>query len=208
MRRPALTLAFVVASLCGCAGDDPVQMNPPDPIQNAAEAIQALTEAYRTEDYHDFAALLANDYAYFLNAPDPETGETQYDRATELRIHQRLFDPANIPPGDPLPPSAVGLQQVSIAMSQQSDFTERQDLYTNATPPGPLDPTRWIATEATYDASVFLQMQGETDYQLNGRCQFIVLENRTKAIGDAGKFTIYHWVDLDGATTTYRLPYR
>ena len=119
-----------------------------------------------------------------------------------------MFDPENIPRGDPPPPSAAWLQQVSIVMSPQSDFAERQDLYTNSTPPGPLDPTRWIATEATYGANVFLAMQGDTDYQVIGRCRFVVLEDRTKAIGDAGKFTIYHWEDLDGATTAYRLPYR
>jgi len=182
-------------------------MNPPDPIENAAETIQALADTYRSKDYEAFAALLANDYSYTYNEPDPETGVTQYDRATELRIHQRMFDPENIPPGDPPLPSDTWLQAVSITMSQQSGFAERADLYTNATPPGPLDPTHWIATEATYGADVFLQLQGDRAFQVRGRCSFVVIEDRSKAIGDIGKFTIYRWVDLDGATMIYRRRY-
>jgi hypothetical protein len=119
-----------------------------------------------------------------------------------------MFDPENIPPGDPPLPYAAWLQHVTITMLQQSEFAERPGLYTNATPPGPLDPALWIASEATYGAEVFLQMQGDTDYQVTGRCSFVVIEDRTRAIGDPGKFAIYIWEDLDGATTSYRRPFR
>ena len=208
MRRLALTLAFVVASLFGCAGDDPVQMMPPDPIGNAAETIQALAEAYFAEDYQAFAALLANDYTYVLNAPDPETGETQYDRATELRIHQRMFDPENIPPGDPPLDMEVWLQSVNILLTPEAAFQERHDLYTTSDPPGPLDPTHWKAEAASYGTSVFFQLQGETDFQVIGRDYFTVIEDRTKSIGEPGKFAIYRWEDLDGATSAYRRLFR
>jgi hypothetical protein len=202
MRRLALIFAFVVAGLCACAGDDPARITP-DPIENPAETIQALADAYRAKDFPAFEALLAEDYTFFLNEPDPDTGETQYDRVTELRIHQRMFDPQTIPPGDP-PPVARWLEAVSITLTSQTQFAERPDLYTNATPPGPLDPGRWIASEAAYAADAFLQLQGETDFQVRGRCNFVVLEDRTKAIGDLGKFTLYQWVDVDGAATSYR----
>jgi len=208
MRRLALTFVFLVAGLCACGDNDPVWVLPPDRIENPAEVIETLASAYRTKDYPLFESLLANDYTYFLNEPDSVTGETQWDRTTELRIHRRLFDPENIPQDDPPSPPAQWLQSISVTFMKQSAFDERPDLYTTAMPPGPLDPARWIATAATYGADILIQTQGETDFQLRGRCTFVVIEDRAKVIGDAGKFTIYQWADLDGSVTSMKQLFR
>jgi hypothetical protein len=205
MRRLVSILA--IAALAGC-GSGVMPPPPPDPITTPSEAIEALAAAYRAKDVQALAALLHADYRYFLYQPDPSTGWTEWDRTVELRIARRMFEPENIPPGDPALPGAGWLQSVTIALAPQSVFTERHDLYTNATPPGPLDPTRWIATEARYHADIFIATQGETDYQLIGDTRFVVVEDRSKDVGEFNKFTIYHWADLEpGAITAFKRPF-
>ena len=63
-------------------------------------------------------------------------------------------------------------------------------------PPGPFDPSRWIARSTYYGTNVFFQLQGDTDFQITGRAYFTILEDRTKQVGDAGKFLIVRWEDL------------
>ena len=146
-------------------------------------------------DYAAFEVLLSPDFIFILDMPT-DTGETNWGRTTENRIHQRMFDPENIPPGDSPLPFEYWLQSVTINLNPQTAFVERPDLYTTFDPPGPLDPTHWKAEAATYGTDVFFQLQGETDFQVTGRAYFTVLEDLTKQIGDPGKWLIYRWEDL------------
>jgi hypothetical protein len=38
--------------------------------------------------------------------------------------------------------------------------------------------------------------QSDTDYRVDGRANFVVIENRTKQLGEAHKFLLYRWEDL------------
>ena len=197
MQRLTLVFAFVVASLCGCTDDDdPVLPHTGHSIENAEETIQALADAYRAADYSKFEGLLADDFVFVLDMPNPDTGDTQWDRNTEYRLHQRMFDPEEIPLGDPPLDIGYWLNSVTINLTPESAFTERFDLYTTAIPPGPYDSNRWIARSATYGANVFFQLDGDTDYLVIGRASFTVLEDHTKHVGDPGKFLIVRWEDL------------
>lgn len=186
---------FALALAVGCAKEDPAKPVP-NPIDDAAELVQVFAGAYRTLDYAKFSALLADDYLFILDQPNPSTGEWQWDVATERRVHSRMFDPRSIPMGDPPLPADHWLQTVSITLTPQIMFSEQFGAYTTATPPGPLDPARWIARDAMYSADVFFQLQGETDYQISGRAYFVIIEDRSKQIGDVGKFLLWRWEDL------------
>lgn len=196
-RQLVTTLALVTLVASGCIfspeGEPPV---PEAPVDSAEALIQALASAYRTQNFAKFEGLLATDYLFILDMPNPDTGETQWDRTTELRIHQRMFDPENIPPGDPPLPPDNWLQTVSITLTPQGTFAERMDLYTTSDPPGTLDPTLWKAESAVYSTDVFFQLQGDTDFQVRGRADFTVITDLTKAVGDPGKFLILRWEDL------------
>jgi len=196
-RHFATTLALVTLVASGCIfspnSDPPV---PEQPVDSPETLIQALASSYRTQNYDKFQGLLAEDYLFILDMPNSDTGETQWNKTTELRIHQRMFDPENIPPGDPRLDPDLWLQSVSITLTAQADFVERPDLYTTYDPPGPLDPALWKAEFAIYSTDLFFQLQGETDYQVTGRAEFTVITDLTKNVGDAGKFLILRWEDL------------
>ena len=192
-----------IALVMGCENVDPQQPTP-NPIDDSAELIQVLAATYRAMDYPTFATLFCDGFMFVLDMPNPDTQETQWDLETELRIHRRMFEPRNIPPGEPPLPPEFWLQSVTITLTPQTSFVERPDLYTNSSPPGPLDPALWIARSATYGTDVFFQLAGETDYQIVGRADFTVLEDRNKQIGDPGKFCIYRWEDLGTTTKVIR----
>jgi len=166
------------------------------PEQDAPGLIENLARAYREQNFQAFEALLAPDFLFILDQPNPDTGETMWDRVTENRIHRRMFDPESIPPGDPPLDPLVWLQSVTINLLPEATFVERHDLYTTADPPGPLDPTHWRAQAASYGTNVYFQLQGDTDYLVNGRAYFTVLVDLTKQNGDPGKWLIYRWEDL------------
>jgi len=197
-RHLATTLALVMLVASGCifspTPEPPVR---PRQIQNPEDLIQVLADAYRAQDFNKFEGLLAVDYLFVLNEPDPITGETQWDRTTEYRIHQRMFDPENIPPGDPVLPAEDWLQTVSITLTAQGAFAERPDLYTTFDPPGPFDPTLWRAESSIYSTDVFFQMPNDRAFQVRGRADFTVITDLTKNIGDPGKFLIFRWEDLE-----------
>jgi len=196
LRRIASIAAIML--LAGCEEDKPLAPGPQPPA-SSEEFVQLLAMVYQTQDYATFSVLFADDFVFILDMQNPENGETQWDRTTELRLHQRMFVPENIPPGDPPLDMELWLQSVTVNLTPESAFTERFDLYTTAIPPGPYDSNRWIARSATYGANVFFQLYGETDFLVIGRASFTVLEDDTKHIGDPGKFLIVRWEDL-GAT--------
>lgn len=185
-----------ITLLAGCEKDKPMMAPGPQPPATSEEFVQVLATVYRTQDYATFSVLLADDFLFILDEPNPDTGETQWDVATERRIHSRMFNPENIPTNDPPLPMDFWLQAVDITLTPESSFTERLDLYSTAMPPGPFDPTHWIARSTTYGTNVFFQLQGDIDYQVTGRAYFTILEDRTKQVGDSGKFLIVRWEDL------------
>jgi hypothetical protein len=214
MRRLALILILVIMVQTGCDEDPIYSECPPYPlrIENAAGAsectplrplvrdsatlIQGISDAYLNQDYSRYEGLLAIDFHFVFAPSDPPKSQSLWNRETELLVHQRMFDPENIPPSDPPLDSMYWLQSVSINLTPEEAFAERQDLYTTSEPPGTLDPTRWKAEGAHYTTNVFFQLQGDVDYQISGRAYFVVLEDRTKLAGEPGKFVLYEWQDL------------
>ena len=169
------------------------------PVLTPEEVIQALAMAYRNMDRHLLADLLVNDparnaeYLFLLSAPT-DLGETQWDRDEEVRIHHRMFDPGNPPPGDPPVASELWVQSLAIALHPAEPFAERTDLYT--TNGGPLDPAIWRAVDARYSTYVFFDLTG-TDYKVEGQANFVVVEDLTKGLGAAHKFQLYVWEDIE-----------
>jgi hypothetical protein len=88
------------------------------------------------------------------------------------------------------------LVSIDIQLEPQTEWTERLDLYLSDTNPSGLNPTRWKVTDAQYHTYVLFTLQGTTSYQVNGRANFVVVEDLTKNVGDDRKFLIYRWEDL------------
>ncbi len=178
--------------------------HPPGPrLSDPQAVVQALALAYRRRDSDSFASLLAEDparnaeYLFLLSEPT-ELGETQWGYGEEARIHQRMFHPESPPPGDPPVPPELWLQEVAITLTPLENFTERVDLYSeNGGFDGKLDPMIWRVKDARYSTYVFFDFTG-TDYKVDGEANFVVIEDLTKDIGDAGKFLIYIWEDIYG----------
>ncbi|MFQ5599925.1 MAG: hypothetical protein ACE5G2_05155 [Candidatus Krumholzibacteriia bacterium] len=204
--RRNTTLAIVLTPLLlgGCIfSPDEVPIDVPDETivpENPEDLIRALELSYRQRKVDDFEAILANDaensaeYLFILSEATPE-GESQWGWAEEVRIHNRMFEPENLPPGEPPVPSELWLQSIDITLSIQRPFEERSDLYQDQG--GALSRERWLATDARYATSVFFQTQGETDFRVEGQANFVVIEDLTKEVGDAGKFLLLIWEDLD-----------
>jgi len=190
---------LAVVLVAGCVMKPEAGRSPaPVPCNCEADVVQAFADAYRARDHARLAGLLAPDFTFYRDAPDPQTGELSWDRATEVQIHQRMFDPSSIPANDTPLAHEFWLMAVSITLTAQTSFTERLDLYTTADPPGPIDPALWLAEEATYSTDLFLTLQGEDDYVIRGRAYAVVLTDRTKALTDPGKFLLYRLEDLGG----------
>lgn len=165
------------------------------------DVVDALVFAYQRRD-PGLHVLLANDpernseFLFILSEPT-EGGETQWGFETEARIHRRMFDPENVPPGETQVPLDLWLESVSINLSQQASFAERTDLYSSdGGADGLLDPSIWRAFGATYSTDVFFAMAGELDYQVNGLADFVVIEDLTKNVGEPGRFLLFIWEDL------------
>jgi len=164
---------------------------------NQSELIVQLRDAYQRRDYDCFANLFSTEddgapYTFWLNEP---LGES-WGLTEELRIHRRMFKPEDPLPGEtPVAPD-LWLASITIQLEPQTEWTERPDLYVSEANPTGLDPARWVVTEAQFNAYVFFETQGETDYQVNGRANFVVVEDLTKTSGTDRKFLVYRWEDL------------
>jgi len=192
--RMLASMAAIVTLSSGC-GEDP-QAPASNPIRDSAEFVQKLASAYRARHYAAFAALLGDDFRFVFPDPIPTPAANLWDRDTELLAHRRMFNPARIPAHEPPLDDALWLQSVAITLTPSTTFDERTDLYTTAVPPGPLDPARWIAREVICSDDAFFQLQGETDFVVHGQSKFVIVEDRTKQVGAAGKFLLYSWEEL------------
>jgi hypothetical protein len=198
-------LAFATASLvlASCIfsppPDDKGGKEPIPPATSSEQLIEYLSDAYQNRDFALFSSIISQDptapYLFKLNEANDD-GETEWDATTELRIHKRMFEPQSIDPGDTQLPPDLWLTSVNIQLPQQTDFLERTDLY-RTTPDGPgLDPARWTAREAIYETHLLFELVGNTDYRVDGEASFVVIEDKAKQVGDAGKFLLYIWEDL------------
>ena len=184
---------LAVAFVAGCVTEPEVNNHMPQP---ETDVVQALAGAYLARDHAKLASLLAPGFTFHRNAPDPQTGELFWDRDTELRIHQRMFHPESIPSNDTPLADEFWLQSVTITLTPEATFTERFDLYTTADPPGPIDPELGLVEEAAYGINIFLALQGENDYQIQGRAYIVMLTDRSKEVTDPGKFLLYRIEDF------------
>jgi hypothetical protein len=176
--------------------------NAPLVIDTPQAVVQALAVAYQRRDFALLGSLLAHDparnadYAFFLSEPTP-SGETQWGWFDELRIHQRMFQPRTIPPEETPLPRDLWLDGVNSSLYPLTDFRERVDLYSaNQGQDGKLDPNIWKAMDALYGTDVFFETQGDIDFLVAARANFVVLEDLTKPAGAEGKFLLYIWEDL------------
>lgn len=205
IRRAALLTALASIAITGCIFSPEVGEVPPEPpivIDSPQKLIEALERAYRTRNYDEFVALLANDpdrnaeYLFLLSEPTEE-GDTQWGYQTEARAHWRMFNPQSTQPGELPVPNDLWLQTVDITLTPLTEFTERADLYSkDGGADGLLDPDEWRAVSALYSTNVFFGMLGQTDYQVNGQADFVVIEDLTKSGGAAGRFLLFIWEDL------------
>jgi hypothetical protein len=175
----------------------------PDTSRGMQEAgvIRNLAEAYATRNAKRFTSLLADDPAsgaefLFLLAEPTQAGETMWGFAEETRIHRRMFDPENIPAGDPPVPPQFWVQAINITLTQLGEFRERPDLYRSATNTVGLDPRRWRASDARYATNVFWTMQGDVDFQVEGEANFVVIEDLMKPGCDEDRYWLYIWEEL------------
>ncbi|UCE02047.1 MAG: hypothetical protein JSW67_12405 [Candidatus Latescibacterota bacterium] len=198
---PIIALALLFSSGC-IFSPETGEIPPPPPIviDSPEKVIDALSRSYQERSPELFQALLANDadrnarYLFILSEPT-ELGETQWGWEEEVRVHKRMFRPESPDPGDQPVPPQFWLESVTITLTAQANFTERTDLYT--TNGGDLDPTIWRARDARYNTNVFFGMAGETDFQVEGEANFVIIEDLTKAEDDFnGKFLLYIWEDF------------
>jgi hypothetical protein len=205
MRQLKLLAALVVTILILGCEEDPV--TPPcttcpctDCYETQDALVQGLSSAYRTRNYDEFAKLFPTQednapYYFFLN--EPVNGISNWDLTEELRIHRRMFKPEDPLPGETPVPQELWLESISITLDRTAaEWTERTDLYRSDANPAGLDPAKWKATEAEYHADVLFNTVGNTDYRVDGRANFVVIEDLQRATGAAHKFLIYRWEDL------------
>ena len=198
-------LGFLLMVPPGC--EDPVrqEQNGPGAPTSADAVVQSLAYSYQHQDFKALRSLLADDKArnaeYVFYLPEPtQFGETQWGHAEEVRLHRRMFDPQDTLEDEPAVPARLWLQSVEIHLTRLEPFEERKDLYSeDHGVDGKLDPDIWNAVDARYGTDVFFDTQSDTDFQVSGEANFVVIEDKTKRAGDSGKFLLYIWEDLGSA---------
>jgi hypothetical protein len=207
--RPTIMLLTLLVAGCIFSPKDPgKKVDPPiTPAKNQTELIANLSKAYQTRNYDVFSDLFSTAadsaaYLFFLNDGGPPP---YWDLTEELRIHRRMFNPENPLPGEtPVDPN-LWLASIDIHLEPQTEWTERPDLYISTSNPNGLNPARYKVTDAQYHTYVLFATQGPTSYQVNGRANFVVVEDLHKTVGENRKFLIYRWEDL-GALSAKSAP--
>ena len=200
--------AFAVAATLfatGC-GEDPATP-PEDKLIDGDEAlIGALASAYSALDVARFESLLANNRDANASFSFIVTGITGspvrvWDIETEMDIHRRMFRPNEIPASDPPVDSSLWPEWISVTLTPKSDFAERPDLYVGESNPGGVDPTRWRVTSARYVADVHFELAEGDWLAVNDHdAEFVVIEDRTKKVGDETKYKLLSWSEPCGET--------
>jgi hypothetical protein len=195
-----VTCAALLASSCY----DPAKVIAPpactDCYASADELIAGLSTAYRQRDYDRFTGLFpatADSAPYLFILNEPVNGVANWGLTEELRIHRRMFVPEDPLPGEIPVPDELWLNSITITLARTATaWLERTDLYMSAANPAGLDPVRWRATEAEHHADVFFETAGDTDYRVDGRVNFVVIEDLAKQAGYMHRLLIYRWEDL------------
>jgi len=171
-------------------------------IVDATSLIENLRLAYQKRDIDKFETLLHPDYQFRLNQP-ADDGTDYWGAVEEIKIHRRMFRPSEIPPTDPPLPTELWLSSVDITLTGSTVFDERPEYYFNAqTNPEGLERSNWEVSGADYNAVVFFETQGETDYRVEGRAEFVVARDLTKAVDAPGAWLLYRWSDLGALKPT------
>ncbi len=203
LRRSILRFGLLALLLpCACEEPQKIAAAPTtEPPAAMGEVIASLSRAYLTRDIGLFASLLANDpdtNAEFVFLFDRTTsqGETDWDRSVELRLHQRMFHPEAVPPGDSPVPADLWLRTLTVDFTQLGAFRERLDLYSeDGGVDGKLDGKTWRAMAARFATYLLLDC-GENDFVVDTESSFVVIEDLTKGDDEPGKFLIYSWEEL------------
>jgi hypothetical protein len=149
--------------------------------------------------------LLANDFLnkaefrFLLSDPTPDN-ETDWGYSEEVRIHYRMFRPELFVRRDPSVPPEIWLQWVTVTLTPEEEFSERPEFYSTSER-GYLDPAKWRATSATYTTYLLFALAGDTNYRIEGRADFVVIEDLTKDVEDDGKFLLLIWEDPGNPTS-------
>jgi hypothetical protein len=205
MARTPWIIAIIASMTVVLGCDEPAKVQQGPPCTNCAssqdELIQLLAASYHDRDLGRFTDLFpihadSADYAFFLTAP--VNGVDNWDLTEELRIHRRMFDPSHPLPSEYAVPRELWLNTVTIALSRTtSSWVERTDLYKSPTNPTGLDGAKWRITEAEYHADILFNTDGDTDYRVDSRENFIVIQELAKSAGTPRRYRIYRWEDLD-----------
>jgi hypothetical protein len=170
------------------------------PATSPQELIQDLASAYRERDWQWLMSLFVHDTDnldyVFVTAPFSGIPDESWGYVEEARIHRRMFDPANTPVGETPVPAELWVTQITITLTQETAFTERDDLYVSPQNPDGLSRERWRVVDAIYGTDVLWDLQGEIDYQVIGQAIFVVVEDLHKPLGVDGKFLVLQWNDL------------
>jgi len=183
--------------VAGC-DDDRTIVAPPRIPPVRQDIIAALSYCYQFRDLKLFSSLLAHDpdrNAEYIHA----ACDTTWGYDEEIRRHRRLFHPEDTLPGEPPVPPELWVNSLSLNLTQFEPFQERQDLYSaNGGADGKLDPTIWRAWDACYSVELFVETVGEAspDYQITSEANFTIIEDRTKRVGERGKFLLLSWEDV------------
>jgi hypothetical protein len=184
--------------MAGCSSS-PSPTGPPA-AASPEDLVQQLATAYRTQDLQLLPGLLAADPELpdyvFLAPPEGGFPGQQWNRDEELRIHTRMFDPVSTQQGTSPLPEDLWISTILITLTQETPFVEVPELYASTSNPTGISPQRWKALEAIYGTDVLFDLEGEIDYQVNGQCRFVVVEDLQISPGEAGRLTMLRWEEL------------
>ncbi len=170
--------------------------------RNEDELIGQLKAAYQHRDYDSFGEALHPGYQSDFSRPD---GTTSWGLTQELRIHRRMFRPEDVRPDEhPVPPDLY-LASVDITLTARDSFRDATAYYFDpVTNPGGFHRESFTVTQAVYQASVFFQTQGETQYRADGAETFVVVNDLSKPVGASGKFLLYRWQEWGNGKSSAR----
>jgi hypothetical protein len=187
------------ASLAGAA------LPAPDAARSQSELIDVLAHAYRNMDLDLYATLFANarahqvEFTFVLYRPSDD-GTTAWGYDEEMRIHRRMFRPADTRPGETPVPRRLWVRSIDVTLTPLGSWSERFDLYRSEhNPAGPLDRHRWRASSTEYATSVTWHTIAGPTMHIEGQARFVVIDDLSKSAGEPGKLLVYRWEDLGPA---------
>jgi hypothetical protein len=195
----------------GCSSSQPTR--PPEPVtrlDSADAVVEELERSYAERDLPALARLYSSapvapfEFIY----PDTSGGFSTWDLDEELRLHRRMFEPSLVLPGETAPPPELRVESVTIQLGALGAAMERLDLYVGPANPDGLDPARWGAWEIVSGTHLLCDLQGETDFLIEGQASFVLLEDRGAGADPEARFQLWRWEELPGSAARPRHPAR